>query len=292
VSRTLKFVTATLILLVLLLSGCLEDQKSGLELNGDVKSRDSDGPVVSLPIAPNQERVLAQATSADFGGTEIASPFSNSASRGIVVSGQGRLRVTPDIGVFTVGVINTGETSQETIAENARVMESVINALRNSGVDETDIKTQSVNVWPEFDYGVRDEKRDLPTIIGYRGENRVVVTIREIDKTGELIDAATAAGANQLYGLSFTVSDDFSRELRSRVLSAAVSDATEKALVIAEAIGVENISPVSIVESGGYSPPIYRYDVMALEKGAATTPISPGETEVTASVTMTFDFAT
>ncbi len=145
-------------------------------------------------------------------------------------------------------------------------------------------------MWPEFDYGREGEPRELPTIIGYRAENRVSVTIRDIGKTGEVIDSVVASGANQLYGLSFTVSEETSKSLRTQVLKEAVFDATDKAQAIADAIGAEKISPVRVVEGRGYIPPIYRYDVAALEKGAAATPISPGETEVSASVTVTFDF--
>ncbi|HDY74373.1 MAG TPA: DUF541 domain-containing protein, partial [Euryarchaeota archaeon] len=72
--------------------------------------------------------------------------------RGIVVTGEGKMRVTPDQAVLTVGVVTTGGSSQEAVAENSAVMNQVVSALKRAGVDEKDIQTQSVNVWPEFDY--------------------------------------------------------------------------------------------------------------------------------------------
>ncbi len=248
-------------------AGCLEAEGQGL--SGDVK--------VS---APADARLLDAASSYQ----------SIVAGRGIVVTGEGKMSVLPDQAVLTVGVVTTGKTSKEALSENAGAMESVISAMTSLGVDEEDIKTQSVKVWPEFDYGREGEVRELPEIIGYRAENRVSVTIRNIGSTGEVIDSAIASGANQLYGLSFTVSDDTSKSLRTQVLGEAVFDATDKAQAIADALGAGKIIPISVVEGAGYSPPIYRYDMAALEKGAASTPISSGETEVSASVTVTFDF--
>lgn len=213
----------------------------------------------------------------------------SSVSRGIVVSGQGSTKITPDIAVFSTGVITTGGTSNEAISRNADVMTEVLKALNQLGVADDDIETQNINVWPEFDYGNRDEGRELPLIIGYRAENRVLVTVRDIGSVGDIIDAAASAGANQIYGLSFTVSDDTRKSLRGEVLELAVEDATEKAQSIANALDIPKIIPVSVVESGGFAPPIYRYDVAVMEKGAST-PVSPGEVEVSASVTVTFDW--
>jgi uncharacterized protein YggE len=278
---TRKYLVLVFIILgVLAVSGCVENQ-----------TKTQAEPAVSGLVSTGEAvGVAAEVVSpADFARVETTLPSDVGTGRGIVVSGQGRVRVTPDMAVFTAGVITTGETSQQTISRNAEIMGAVVSALKAAEVVEKDIKTQAVNVWPEFDYGTQDN-RELPTIIGYRAENRVSVTVRDITETGAIIDAATSAGANQLYGLSFTVSDDTSKALRAQVLKAAVEDATEKAQAIADALGIEKISPIRVIESGGYSPPIYRYDVAALEKAAAPTPISPGETEVTASVMVTYDF--
>ncbi len=223
------------------------------------------------------------------GDIKVSAP-TDAAGRGIVVTGEGEIRVTPDQAVLTVGVVTTSGSSQEAMAENSAAMNQVISAVKRAGVSEKDVQTQSVNVWPQFDYGREGAKRELPEIIGYRAENRATVTIRDVATTGEVIDAAVEAGANQLYGLSFTVSEETGKALRTEVLQMAVSDAEEKAQAIADALGADEITPVSVVEGAGYTPPIYRYDVAALEKGAAAVPISPGETEVSASVTVTFDF--
>jgi uncharacterized protein YggE len=214
---------------------------------------------------------------------------------GIHVSGQGKVAAVPDIVVFTAGVVTTGETAQGASQENALAMDNVLRALKNLGIEDKDIKTQTVSVWPEYDYGQREgERRELPIIIGYRAENRVSVTIRDISMAGKAIDASVEAGANQVYGLSYTFSDNRRDQLYALALREAVADGTGKAKAIADAIGVEKITPVSISESGGFYPPIYRMDMAeaAVEKGGVVpTPVSPGELEVSASVSMSFDFS-
>jgi uncharacterized protein YggE len=214
--------------------------------------------------------------------------------RGIHVSGQGKVAAVPDIVLFAEGVVTTGETAQDASQKNALAMDRVLKSLKNLGIEDADIKTQTVSVWPEYDYGHRDEgRRELPIIIGYRAENRVSVTIRDISMAGEAIDAAVEAGSNQVYGLSYSFSENRKDQLYAVALKEAVADGTSKASAIADAIGAEKITPVSVYESGGFYPPIYRMDMAeaALEKDEGVpTPVSPGELEVYASVSMSFDF--
>jgi len=276
-----RILTVTFLIVVVLAFSLCVRNSNGDGVIGD-KIDGQDGAVVSEPFSSLTSGIeRSAAVNTDNLGS----------ARGIVVTGEGRLQVLPDQAVLTVGVVNTGKTSQATLSANSETMSRVISALKNTGVDEKDIMTTSVNVWPEFDYGIQEgSERETPEIIGYRAENRVTVRVRAVAKTGESIDAATSAGANQIYGISFTVSDAVGRELRASAYGEAVKDATDKATAIATAIGAKSISPTGVVEGGGYTPPIYRYDVAALEKGAAVTPVSPGEVEVTAQVTMSFDF--
>jgi uncharacterized protein YggE len=214
---------------------------------------------------------------------------------GIHVSGQGRVASVPDIVMFTAGVVSTGESAEEASQKNALAMDSVLVALKDLRINEKDIRTQTVSVRPEYDYGHREgEQRELPVIIGYRAENRVSVTIRDISLAGEAVDAAVEAGSNQIYGLSYSFSDARKDSLYAIALKEAIADGTGKARAIADALGVEKITPVSVSESGGFYPPVFRMDFAeaAVEKGVAVpTPVSPGELEVSASVSMSFDFA-
>jgi uncharacterized protein YggE len=254
--------------------------------------------VVEMVVVDDNE-VSVPSVEVGIARAEIVPPIQSSGSvsfsgSGIHVSGQGKVAAVPDIVVFSASVVTTGETAQATSQKNAEAMDRVLRALRDLGIEDKDIKTQTVSVWPEYDYGHRDEtRRELPVIIGYRSENRVSVTIRDISMAGGAIDAAVGAGSNQVYGFSYSFSDERKDILYALALKEAVADGTSKASAIADAIGAEKITPVSVSESGGFYPPIYRMDMAeaAVEGGGVVpTPISPGELEVSASVSMSFDF--
>lgn len=266
-----KGIKVIFLLSLLLLSGCVQNEPSGSRITTPVLG---DGSTMA------SEDILAARgiqTSSIAGFQE-----------GIVVSGTGRVKVTPDIALFTVGVTTLADSSVGALDENARVMAMVLEAVRRGGVDDEDIQTQLVSVWPQFDYG-REPSSEPPAILGYRAENRIVVRVRDMDELGDLIDSSIEAGANQLYGVSFTVSDESSKKLRKDVLSLAVEDSREKAMIISEAIGAKGVKALGVVEGGSYSPPIYRLDTAALEAKGSSTPISPGEQEVTASLTVTYE---
>ena len=287
---TKNLMLIALLLGVMVFSACIDSSANEkIDVNAVPPIDTGASPVVSTPT---EAGVSAKIVSpAELGRAQIIPPADTGATRGIVVSGQGSVTAKPDIAMFTAGVVTTGATAEEALAKNSNIMDAVVKAIKDSGVAEKDLKTQSVSVWPEIDYGYRDDqKREMPIILGYRAENTVAVTVRALPKTGALIDAATKAGANQVYGVSFTLSPEASKSLRVNALKEAVMDASDKAKAIADALGIEKITPLSVSESSGYYP-VYRSDAMAMEKAAgAPTPVSPGEVEVTASVTITFDF--
>jgi uncharacterized protein YggE len=250
-------------------------------------------------IAIDESGAYVSSADAGMARAEILPPVPPTGSvsyagSGIHVSGSGKAVAVPDIAFFSAGVVTTDKTAAAASRLNAEAMDRVIKALKAMGIEDKDIKTQTVSVWPEYDYGYRDGSgREMPLIIGYRAENTVSVTLRDISMAGEAIDAVVNAGSNQVYGLSYSFSDEKRDALYASALEAAVLDGTRKAGVIADAIGAEKITPISVSESGGYYPPVYRVMAEAAAKDGSTvpTPVSPGELEVQASVSMSFDFA-
>ena len=138
-----------------------------------------------------------------------------------------------------------------------------------------DVQTSSVSLSPRYSQNGED-------IVGYTASNTVNATIRSVSRSGAVIDAAVGAGANQVYGPTFTRSDE--AVLYRRALSAAVANARRKAQTLAGAAKVR-LGPVrSIVESSVGPIPI-------AEKAAADavgTPIEPGTQRIEASVTVEF----
>ncbi len=219
----------------------------------------------------------------------------NSQSTGIWVSGQGTVTVVPDMAILSIGVEAEAPTVDEAMDEVAVAMEQVIASLHANGVADNDIKTQWFDIYPiedwiDIDYSVKSWiEDDYKGLIGYRVTNMVTVKIRDVEATGQVIDAAAKAGGDliRIHGVSFTVDDPSIYEDEAR--AQAVADARAKAQQLASLAGVNLGSPFYISESGGFYP-IYRdyYGTGVMAAELVPTFISPGETEITLTVQMAF----
>ena len=158
-------------------------------------------------------------------------------------------------------------------------------ALLDAGVQETEINTDSINIYANYDYSDNTE-----VIVGYTANNSLSVRTTDIDNVGALIDAAFAAGANTLDNVQFTVQDD--SEAREQALTKAVEDARRKADVLAAVAGMQVTAIESIAESGVYTYDSMRnfaqMDAAATEESGAGTLVQAALVSVDASVSMDF----
>jgi uncharacterized protein YggE len=192
-------------------------------------------------------------------------------SGGITVTGTGTVQSVPDKAEFSLGVDSTGPTAREALAANSERMRRVLAALFAAGVAKGDVQTQDVSV-----------SRSYPDN-GYSADNTVSVTINDLAKAGSILDAATNAGANNVYGPTLTPSDQ--DELQAKALRAAVDRARAKARVLADAAGVLLGSVTSITEGVDEPYPVYAAD---MARRAASAPIEPGKQQTQATVRVTF----
>lgn len=197
-------------------------------------------------------------------------------SGGITVTGTGIVESLPDQAEFTLGVSSKGPTAREALATNSERMRRVLDALLAAGVAKEDVQTQDVSVSQSYSSEGR--------VDGYSAHNSVSVTIRNLAKAGSVLDAASNAGANDVYGPTLTRSDQ--DELRAKALSAAVDNARAKAQALADAASVRLGSVTAISESGGGTPMPY-FDAV-LSKRAPEAPIEPGKQDIQATVRVTF----
>jgi len=197
---------------------------------------------------------------------------------GITVVGTGSVTTPPDTAAWSFGVQTSAETAEAALSANSEAMKRVVASLTDAGVSGDDLQTEQVSVWPRTgDDGV--------AIVGYDASNTVRATVRDLDRAGGIVDAAVAAGANQVYGPSLTVSDADAQY--QAAVDAAFDDARARAEAIAEKAGVTLGAPVAIVEGGGGVPvPYYRGAVA--EAAAADVAVEPGTQDVGASLTVTF----
>lgn len=205
--------------------------------------------------------------------------FADDNASGITVNGSAEIKAKPDLAYVTFGVTVESATAVDAAQENARKTSAVIDAIEKFGIPRADIETVGYSVSPVMDY-----KTSPPVKVGYSVSNQVQVKIKDLDKVGNLIDVAIAAGANNVQGVNFTIADDTA--VKQQALVQAIKNAQAKARVIAEALGVNLGRVTAVSESSGFTPRPLVYGAAKMED--VTTPIIPGEVEVTANVTLIY----
>ncbi|MDQ4029952.1 MAG: SIMPL domain-containing protein [Actinomycetota bacterium] len=229
-----------------------------------------------MKLAAVAAALLAAAAFAGVGLPDPARSAEAQSQDGITVTGSGSVQTVPDRAEFSFGVQSRGRTAREALAANAIEMRRVIDALKNAGIAAADIQTTQVSLSPIT-------SGDGETITGYMAVNTVSARIRDLDASGRVIDAAVAAGANQVYGPELTRSDR--NELYRQALRTAYADARAKAQALAAASG-QSVGRALVIQEAGGGGPIPLADRAA---GAeAQTPVEPGTQAIEAIVTVTF----
>lgn len=221
----------------------------------------------------------------------------------ISTSGSASTTVKPDKFMISAGVETNGTTAQQAVASNANATAAVVEAIRELGVAERQISTSSYNLSPIYEprengdivcpqiYPPPPECRPTgQNIIGYRAINTVTVTLDVDDDEisgGSVIDAAVEAGANNISGLSFFLSQERQQEVRDSLIQDAIANARHRADIAAQALGVQ-VSGVQSVVLSDVPFPIFSRGFDAAGGAGAPTPILPGEQEVTMIVNIIF----
>lgn len=223
---------------------------------------------------------LALLAALAFAFTAPASAQTDKGPTGITVTGHGEVMGTPDIAYVTLGIVTRDKNASQAAAENARIAQAISSAVKRVGIADKDIKTQNYSIQPWMEYAPNVAPRQL----GYEVRNSVRITVRDVSKVGDVIDAGVRSGANEVQGVTFDIAND--QPIRQEALAAAVQNARSKAEVVAKNLGVKVGVPLQVTESTTRVPiPLYR---AAGAEAAAPTPISPGQMQITSDVTVTF----
>lgn len=208
--------------------------------------------------------------------------------RVIITSGSSEVKVTPDRAQVTVSVQTENADVKMAQSENAAKMDAVVKAIKAAGIADADVRTSGYSIYPVYDDTSSIFSKKVKT---YRVTNSVQVTIRDVTKTGEVIDAAVAAGANQVDSIMFMVSEELEQSLRSEVLGKAVRKARADADIVAAAAGV-TITGVKEINVGSYYPPVYyenaRPAAMDAKATSVSTPVEPGQVTISAQISATY----
>jgi uncharacterized protein YggE len=161
----------------------------------------------------------------------------------ISVTGEATVSVAPDLAQIDAGVTTEAKTAREASDANNAAMGKVLLALKGAGIDEKDYQTSRLSLQPE---SAPNRTGGPTTIVGYRASNRVTIRLRDVAKVASAVDTLVGAGANDIGGINFTVSQ--ASKLLDDAREQAIADARRKAEIYAKAAGVTLGAPLSISE--------------------------------------------
>ena len=214
------------------------------------------------------------------------------------VNGEGKVVTVPDIAQLSFGVLaEGGKNLADLQTENTKKANRVIAFLKESGVEDKDIKTQSYNITPRYQYFScpPSNKQDVAPcppseIVGYSISQDISVKIRELHKTGAVLAGIVEKGANTVSGPAFIVDDP--TELENQAREEAITEAKNKAKTIAEAGGFR-IGKLISIQEGFYSPWPISNQLYAKESGyggdSVSPSIEPGSQEILVNVTLAYE---
>ncbi|MCX7756060.1 MAG: SIMPL domain-containing protein [Anaerolineales bacterium] len=213
-----------------------------------------------------------------------ATPGASSNQRVLSVSGTGQVFLQPDMAYIFIGVTTESESATDAVARNNADTQRLLDTLKAAGVAEADLRTSNFSIWQNTPYG----PDGLPGKPVYRVDNTVYVTVRDLSKLGNLLDAAVRAGANSINSIQFDVADK--TQALSQARKAAVEAARKQAEELAQATGVQlgNIQNIQYYDS---TPVLYTEKGMGGggDAAAIAVPINPGQLQITATVTISYE---
>ena len=196
----------------------------------------------------------------------------------------GKTSRVPDVATIRAGVVTQAGTAAAAMADNAQRTARVLAALRKAGVAERDLQTTTISLQPQYRYA----DGQAPVITGYQASNSVSVRFRDIARSGAILDALVAQGANQIEGPNLSI--DKPEAATDEARTDAIAKARARAELYARAAGLRVDRIVSISESGSDMPPPGPIMVTArrMNMEAASTQVAAGEQDVTISVSVRF----
>ena len=218
--------------------------------------------------------------------SQLTSTAVSTTERSITVTGKGKITVKPDTVSLSLGVQVTATTATEALSRANASAASLIASLKTAGIADDDVATSGVSIYPQYN--------SKNTITGYQASNSLTITVREIGRTGQLIDAAAAAAGDNITvgGVSFYVDD--SEGLIGVARADAIHNARKRASEYAAAAGatVGDVIQISEPTTGGPVPQMFRAAAMStFSAGGSPTPIEAGTQDLEVSVTVVYELS-
>lgn len=200
------------------------------------------------------------------------------------VEGVGKATAVPDTAQISLGITKTAATVKDAQSAVNTTINKLTSDLKNIGVEDKNIKTTNYSVSPNYEFTSGKQ-----TTSGYTITTNIEAKIKPIEKANQAVDIATAAGANLIGGITFTLDDDTKKKLEEDARKEAIKNAKEKAESLANAAGIKLGRIVDVQEYG--NEPLPRFDAMPLtaEKSSDQTQLSPGENTIQVTISLSYE---
>lgn len=205
----------------------------------------------------------------------------------IVVIGEGESTLKPDLALLSLSVMREAATAREAMTANNDAMAKIVAAMKESGIADRDLQTAGIQIAPRYNYTNKPDGSQEAQLVAYQVTNTIAIRVRDLARTGEVIDKSVTLGVNQ--GGNITFANDNPEAALTEARKKAVANAMEKAKTLAEAAGV-SLGRVIEMSEMNYSQPPAPILAKAYADGAAgAAPVEAGENAYRIQVNMTFE---
>jgi uncharacterized protein YggE len=220
-----------------------------------------------------------------FSACASEKPATPQTPRTLSVNGSAQASLTPDIAYISVGVHTENKSATESVDANNAQVQQIVDALVGKGVDAKDMLTTNFSISPQDEWSPDGQKIGTKFVV----DNTIYITLRDISKIGDILGAAVEAGANNVYGIQFDVSDKTA--LLASTRQAAVENARKQAEELAQAAGVSLGEVQNISYYNSYPVPVYDMKggtAMGIG-GGGSVPISAGQMTLNVDVNIIYE---
>lgn len=204
----------------------------------------------------------------------------------IVVTGEGEAAVAPDMALLSLSVMREAKTAREALDANNAAMAEVIEAIKQFGIADRDLQTAGIQIMPRYNYTNKPDGTQEAELVAYQVTNTLSVRVRDLVKTGEILDKAVSLGVNQGGNIVFANDDPSATITEAR--KKAVAEATAKANTLAEAAGVTLGRVIEITDQNFAAQPM-PIEAKAFDRALSAVPVQGGENSYRVQVNMTFE---
>ncbi len=210
----------------------------------------------------------------------------------ISVSATGKASVTPDLAILYLSVLREADTARDALDANNQAMATVLEAMKDSGIEDRDLQTSNFSIQPKYSYpkiSASSNPQRLPKIEGYTVSNALTVRVRDMTRVGEILDKSVTLGVNSGGGITFTTDDPTGALEEAR--AKAVKRAMAKARTLSQSAGVSLGKIIEISEVNRGVPQPGRFARAAAAESAPAVPVASGENTYQVTVNVKWEIA-